>query len=77
MILFSGLTAIIPQPHCKTLASIIAHIDYDTLSKSANGQPGMTRAEYEEFLEEVGGGFIDAGLLDEDLNLTGFIRVPL
>ncbi len=70
---FTGITTVINGSNDNTvLAELVSRVTYEMLEESATDMPlGITREEYDLFIARQGRNLIDAGILDEELNITG------
>jgi hypothetical protein len=72
----TGITTVITgKTDCSILAAILANSDYDTLD--ADQQAVIPRQHFENFVNNALADFINSGMLDEELNLTGVVKIPL
>lgn len=70
---FTGITTVINGFNDNAvLAELVSRVTYEMLEESATDMPlSITREEYELFTARQGRSLVDAGILDEELNITG------
>jgi hypothetical protein len=80
MSIFAGVTAIVNGSDVKVLATLVSHVSFDAIKKAAEAENeplSITRDEFDLFIARQSRNMCEAGVLDDELRVTGKFTIDL